>query len=244
MKRLAKFAHRNEWATDDDFNAFADLFAEGHVLREYQYQKTETVLWQFRDCHVLLKRLSMTFEIGSERVTMAASQYAFNVRDVKNSYVAFIRSPFKETAPVENTRIEIQIGTIHRPKTGAISSYSLKTRNPARKYRILFSRWLAIRNRGTCLKLQLYERPSDSKAFEVAPKACRQVREINSRPNSCQARKVEPKGGGEDPPPRATFEGRNQERTANGERAQGADCHTRNWRHVQESLHKSTCWAP
>lgn len=99
--------YRNNWVTKDDFKAYAG----GHVVREYQYQKAQTVSWQFRECQVFLMRLWTTFTIGSERVTVTANQYTPTARDVKNSYVAFIRSPSKETPPAENTRVEVQFGT-------------------------------------------------------------------------------------------------------------------------------------
>lgn len=101
-------SYNEEWVTNDDFNAYA----EEHVVREYQYQKTQTVYWQFRDCQVFLMRLPTTFTIDSERVTMTVNQYDPKVREIKNSYVAFIRSSVKKTPPAENTRVEVQFDAI------------------------------------------------------------------------------------------------------------------------------------
>lgn len=75
-------------------------------MREYQLQKAQTVAWQSRDCQVLLMNSPTTFTIGNERVTVDAAPFDPTTRDVQHSYVAFIRSPVKETPPAEDTRIE------------------------------------------------------------------------------------------------------------------------------------------
>lgn len=79
-------------------------------MREYQLQKAQTVAWQSRDCQVLLMNSPTTFTIGNKRVTVDAAPFDPATWDVQHSYVAFIRSPVKETPPAEDTQIKVQFG--------------------------------------------------------------------------------------------------------------------------------------
>ncbi len=76
-------------------------------MRKYQLQKAQTVAWQSRDCQVLSMNPPTMFTIGNERVTVDAAPFDPATWDVQHWYVAFIRSPVKETPRAEDTQIKL-----------------------------------------------------------------------------------------------------------------------------------------